>query len=112
MKWFIGVTLLLLVALFLESGLLAYATYVLIGLLLLTRIMAHAWITNLSATRICKETTAEVGDAVPVELTVRNDGWLPIPFLLLEDLLPRDALYQKPPRLRPKGTGAPFGEDV
>ncbi|MFL5245620.1 MAG: DUF58 domain-containing protein [Gemmataceae bacterium] len=103
MKWFLGVALLLLAALFLESGLLAYATYVLIGLLLLTRVLAHAWINNLSATRVCKETTAEVGDAIPVELTVRNTGWLPIPFLLLEDLLPRAALEQRPPRLRTKG---------
>jgi uncharacterized protein (DUF58 family) len=103
MKWFIGVALLLALALFIDSGLLAYATYVLIGLLLLTRIMAHTWINNLSATRICKQTTAEVGEAVPVELTVRNDGWLPVPFLLLEDLLPRDALSQQPPRLRTRG---------
>ena len=66
-------------------------------------LLARAWITNLSATRMCKETTAEIGDAVPVELTVRNNGWLPIPWLLLEDLLPRDALNERPPRLRTRG---------
>ena len=40
MKWFLGVILLLLAALLLESGLLASARYVLLGLLLLSRVLA------------------------------------------------------------------------
>jgi uncharacterized repeat protein (TIGR01451 family) len=103
MKWYIGAALLLLAALLLESSLLAYSMYVLLGVLVITRFLARAWIGNLRATRSCEVTTAEVGDKVPVTLTVRNTGSLPVPWVLLEDLLPREALAQRPPRLRVKG---------
>ena len=53
MKWFIAVILILLAALLLDSGLLAYSMYVLLGLLLLTRFLARSWISNLSAERAC-----------------------------------------------------------
>ncbi len=66
MKWFLGVLLLLLAALLLESSLLAYAMYVLLGLLLLSRWLARSWIGHLSATRTCEQRTANIGERVPV----------------------------------------------
>ena len=92
MKWFLGVLLLLLAALLLESSLLAYAMYVLLGLLLLSRWLARSWIGSLSATRTCKQLTADIGDRVAVQLTITNDGGLPVPWVLVEDLLPQYAL--------------------
>jgi uncharacterized repeat protein (TIGR01451 family) len=103
MKWYVGVALLLMAALLLESGLLAYAMYVMVGLLLVTRLMARSWVGNLSATRECNRQTAEVGEKVAVAVTVRNSGMLPVPWVLLEDLLPGSALNQRAPRLRIKG---------
>jgi uncharacterized protein (DUF58 family) len=103
MKWYIGAGLVLLAALLLESGLLAYAMYVLFGVLVISRLLARSWIGNVKATRKCEVTTAEVGDLVPVRVTVRNEGRLPVPWLLLEDLLTRQALEQRPPRLKVKG---------
>lgn len=103
MKWYVAATLLLLAAFFLESSLLAYATYVLLGVLVVSRLLARSWIANLSATRRCNITTAEIGDKVPVTLTLRNAGSLPVPWVLAEDLLPGSALQQRPPRLRVKG---------
>jgi uncharacterized protein (DUF58 family) len=103
MKWYIGAGLVLLAALLLESGLLAYAMYVLFGVLVVSRLLARSWIGNVKATRRCEVTTAEVGDLVPVRVTVRNDGKLPVPWVLLEDLLTRQALEQRPPRLKVKG---------
>lgn len=114
MKWFVGVGLLLLAALLLQSGLLAYAAYVLIGLLLLTRLLARSWAANLSVERTCKLASgpegedadglaADIGDRVVVTLKLRNNGWLPIPWVLLEDLLPRQALASRFPRLKVKG---------
>ena len=50
-------------ALILESGLLAYATYVLLGVLLGTRLMAREWIGGLHATRSFDTDTVEIGDA-------------------------------------------------
>jgi uncharacterized protein (DUF58 family) len=126
MRWFIGVLVLLVAALFLESGLLAYATYVLIGLLVLTRWLARSWVGALSATRACSPVgrgggripdadeppdpeghahglTADVGERVAVRLTVRNGGWLPVPWVLLEDVLPNRTLDKRFPRLKVKG---------
>ena len=103
MKWFLGALALLLTALILQSGLLAYSMYVLLAVLMLSRVLARAWIGHLSATRECDQLTAEIGDTVRVKLEVRNAGWLPVPWVLLEDLLPRQALEQRPPRLRVRG---------
>jgi uncharacterized protein (DUF58 family) len=103
MKWYLAAGLLLLAAFFLESSLLAYATYVLLGALVVSRVLARNWIANLTATRQCDITAAEIGDKVPVTLTLRNTGSLPVPWVLAEDLLPQSALSERPPRLRVKG---------
>src|SRR5260370_41766051 len=42
-------------------------------------------------------------ETVTVTLTLRNTGMLPIPWVLLEDLLPRRALAATNPRLKVKG---------
>jgi uncharacterized repeat protein (TIGR01451 family) len=102
-KWFLAVALLLLTALILESGLIAYAMYVLAGLLIVTRVMARSWSEGLSATRHCKRDTADIGDKIAVEVTVHNSGKLPVPWVLLEDLLPGNALNLRAPRLKVKG---------
>ena len=103
MKWFVGAALLLLAAFLLQSSLLAYAMYVLVGLILVSRMMARAWIGHLSATRTCSHATAEIGDRVTVSVSVRNTGPWPVPWVLLEDLLPREALLVNQPRLKVKG---------
>lgn len=103
MRWYIGAGLLLLAALFLQSGLLAYSMYVLLGVMVLSRVLARTWIGHLSAKRRCKKTTAEVGDEITISLVVANDGALPVPWVLVEDILPKQALDQKPPRLKVKG---------
>jgi uncharacterized protein (DUF58 family) len=113
MRWFIGATLLLIAALLLESGLLAYAMYVLLGMLLVSRFLARSWVNHLSAIRRIAlasdperppgDLTAEIGDKVSVHLTVHNGGMLPVPWVLLEDLLPKASLDKRFPRLRLKG---------
>src|SRR5438552_16395007 len=98
MKWFLAAALLLLAALILESSLLAYATYVLWAVLVVTRLLARTWLDKLTATRQCAVSTAEVGDKVAVSITLRNTGAVPVPWVLAEDMLPRQALDQR--RLR------------
>src|SRR5438874_1567547 len=100
MKWFAGALFLLLAALMLESGLLAYAMYVLLGLLLISRLLTRSWINGLSANRTCDRETAEIGEEVNVDVVVRNDGMLPVPWVLLEDMLPAKALIENRNRLR------------
>jgi uncharacterized protein (DUF58 family) len=71
--------------------------------LLISRFLARSWIGNLDAQRKCKQTTAEVGETVRVRIVVKNHGFIPVPWVLLEDLLPRKALSGRKPRLRVKG---------
>ena len=45
----------------------------------------------------------EIGDTVAVVVQLVNKGTLPIPWLLLEDLLPRKAMIHSPPNLQVVG---------
>jgi uncharacterized repeat protein (TIGR01451 family) len=103
MKWFLGASLLLSVALEFHLGLLAYAMYTLLGVMLLSRFLARTWAEHLSARREVNRLTANVGQSVAVVITIDNDGPLPIAWLLVEDLLPRHALIYDPPSLRVHG---------
>ncbi len=99
MIWPAAIVLILIVALIFRLGLLMYAMYTLLGVLLVSRYLTHRWATALSATRECNRLTAEEGDEVAVIVTIENRGNLPIPWVLIEDLLPHEALLYDPPRL-------------
>jgi uncharacterized repeat protein (TIGR01451 family) len=103
MRWYAGAIAILLVALLLGLGLLAYAMYVLLAVLIVSRLLARSWAGNLAATRECNRVSVNVGDTVAVVLNVRNTGGLPVAWVLLEDLLPRDALGAQPPKLKVVG---------
>ena len=103
MIWWAGVILLLLVAIVFDLGLLAFAMYVLLAVMLVSRFLTRRWTESLSATRECNRLAAEIGDNVAVVITLQNTGGLPIPWVLLEDLLPREALLYDPPRLKVTG---------
>jgi uncharacterized protein (DUF58 family) len=103
MRWYLAAAFLLLLSIAFQMGLLAYAMYVLLAVLISSRLLARAWIENLSATRECNRLSAEIGDRVAVAVTVANAGGLPVPWVLVEDILPRAALVQRPPRLRVTG---------
>jgi uncharacterized protein (DUF58 family) len=103
MRWLLSVTLILLVALVFESGLLAYAMYVLLIMMITSRLLARAWTGNLSATRKSSRLIAEVGQKIKVEVTIRNSGRLPVPWVLLEDMLPKYAI-ERPTRLKVIGS--------
>jgi len=103
MRWITGAILVLFVALAMQLPLLAYAMYVLLAIIGASHLLAHSWSKNVSAERECSRLEAEVGDSVAVIVTVRNDGMLPIAWLLVEDLLPRHALIHNPPSLKLAG---------
>jgi uncharacterized protein (DUF58 family) len=87
----------------LKLSLLVYAMYVLLGVLLLSRFLSRAWAEHLDATRICNRDVVEIGDTAEVVVVIGNKGRLRIPWLILEDSLPREALVQMPPRIRAEG---------
>jgi uncharacterized protein (DUF58 family) len=103
MRWYAGAIAILLAALALGLGLLAYAMYVLLAVLILSRLLARTWAENIVASRECNRFTANVGETVAVVLNVQNKGGLPVAWVLLEDLLPRDALGTQPPKLSVHG---------
>src|SRR5262245_3784899 len=103
MKWFAGAILLLVIAILFGFDLLAYAMYVLLAVLLVSRFLTRSWAESLAASRECNRLSAEVGDPVAVVVTLKNTGRWPVAWVLLEDLLPRDALIFDPPRLKVSG---------
>lgn len=103
MKWFAGAALLLVVALVFGLGLLAYAMYALLGVMIVSRLLSRSWAANLSAVRECNRFSVQVGDTVAVVITIQNAGALPVAWVLMEDLLPARALIHDPPNLRVKG---------
>lgn len=123
MWWFFGALALLFAALVLESGLLAYSMYVLLGLLLLTRYLARSWVGHLSAERTVKKAgqsdekaaedadglALEIGERITVRLVVSNGGALPVPWVLLEDVLPNQALHPVSPKLKLRGQRIQIG---
>ena len=103
MKWILGALAFLVVGLVFQLGLLVYAMYVLLGVLIVSRFLAREWTTNISAWRDCHATALQIGEKATVMVTVQNRGALPIPWLLLEDSLPLNAQTQRPPRLHATG---------
>ena len=103
MNWLVGAALILVLSLIFDLGLLAYAMYTLLGVLFVSRFLASNWAESLTAERECNRLTAEVGDNVAVVVNVQNQGKLPIPWCLVEDLLPRRALIHEPPNLAVEG---------
>ncbi|MCE9532961.1 MAG: DUF58 domain-containing protein [Planctomycetes bacterium] len=104
MRFLIAILVILLAALALQAGLLAFAMYVLIGVYLLSRSLARRWIENVVATREIKSLEPiDVGDKIEIKIHIQNAGSVPIAWILIEDLLPRAALKQRPPRIRVMG---------
>ena len=94
----------LVAALVLQAGLLAFAMYVLIGVLLLSRSLARKWVGSLEAVRECATTEpVEVGATVEMKVRLVNTGRTRVAWVLVEDLFPEHYLRQKPPRVRIKG---------
>src|SRR5437016_1219705 len=103
MKWWAGAILLLIVAILFGFDLLAYAMYVLLAVMIVSRFVSRNWAESLSAVRECNQSQAEIGQNVAVVVTLKNNGRWPVAWVLVEDLLPRDALLFNPPRLRVNG---------
>src|SRR5215211_1572461 len=103
MRWLIAAAVVLVLAIVLDLGLLAYAMYALIGVIAVSRKLADTWSGHLTATRDMSRERVKIGDSVAVVTVLENHSRLPVPWLLLEDLLPRRALIYDPPNLQITG---------
>ena len=93
MRWYAGAIVILAAALALGLGLLAYAMYVLLAMLLVSRLLARSWAGSLVGHAGVQPRVGQCGrhggrGAQRAEHAAR----LPVAWVLLEDLLPRDAL--------------------
>lgn len=104
MKWFVPTVLILLIALVFNLGLLAYAMYALLGAMLVSRLMTKQWVEHLEGERRCNRDACNVGESVAVIVSVKNEGKLPVAWVLMEDLLPRHALVHRPPKVKVHGS--------
>lgn len=103
MKWLIGALILLVLAYVFDMGLLIYAIYAVLAVLLLSRWLTLQWANNLKGTRRCLRTKVSVGDFVTVNVTVTNTGWIPIAWCLVEDLMPPAAFRGNPRTIAVQG---------
>jgi uncharacterized protein (DUF58 family) len=103
MRWIVGAIFLLIVSILLNLGMLAYSMYALLGVTLASRFLVDRWSANLAASREMSREQAKIGQSVAVVTVLQNTNWLPVPWLLLEDLLPRRALIHDPPNLQVTG---------
>ncbi|RMF93422.1 MAG: DUF58 domain-containing protein [Planctomycetota bacterium] len=105
-RWLVLGGILWCVSLLIQSSALAIATYVLLATAVLCRIVVRHWAASVEAERRCNVYSARVGERVTVVVRVVNRSRLPIPWALLEDILPVRAVRGRPPRL--KITGKPL----
>jgi len=103
MRWLLGAIFLLVIGIVFQLGLLVYSMYALVGVILLSRWLARHWIESVSARRESNRHTVEIGDRVAVIVELRNGSGFPVPWLLAEDSLPRDAVSCQPPKLKVDG---------
>jgi len=103
MRWLLGAIFLLVIGIVFQLGLLVYSMYALLGVILLSRWLARHWIESVCARRESNRHTVEIGDRVAVIVDLSSDSGFPIPWLLAEDALPREALSCKPPKLKVDG---------
>jgi uncharacterized protein (DUF58 family) len=110
MRPFVFLGAVLLAALALQAGLMAFAMYVLIGVLVLSRYLAKEWVGSVRVRReMPTDTVLEIGESVEMKVRLTNVGKVTIAWILLEDLLPESALRQRPPRLTVKGKRVKIG---
>jgi uncharacterized protein (DUF58 family) len=103
MKWMAGTIALLVLGLVSQLSLLIYAMYVLLGVLLLSRVFTRVWTAGIEARRFSADEALEIGGSIEVKVAVRNAGRLAVPWLLLEDSLPRAALTESPHHIKAEG---------
>src|SRR5437870_276907 len=94
MRWLIGVVVVFLVAFVLKSGLVVFGAAAFAAVFGMSRYASREGLTRVTAERETGDAEIEVGQSVSVRVRVVNEGRAPMPWLLLEDLVPEDALRQ------------------
>ncbi len=105
MRWYYPLIAALLAAFALQAGLLVMALYALVAVVWLSRYLSRTWISGIVAKRSIKISSSgdheglQIGEDITIQIELMNKGKLRIGWVLVEDLLPRSALVQRPPKL-------------
>lgn len=103
MRYVAAIALLLAIGLVFNVPLLVYCGYAMGGIFLAARWFSQRWIKDPSAVRSINRSEIEIGDTVEVELELVNEGKRWIPWLLVEEVLPRSAVFGPPPSIQVEG---------
>ena len=103
-KWILAALVVLLLAYVFDMGLLIYAMYAVIGIMVVSRFLSGNWVDHVVAVRKCDQLSLEEGEMLNVFIDVENNGSFPISWMLIEDLLPASARLEKAPSLTLKGS--------
>lgn len=96
-RWWLGGAAALVFLYFAQMGFFAWAFYAAVGTVLLAYGMSHWALVGLKTKRYCSTTRARIGERFIVSLELHNDKWLPVPWLLLDDLYPEDLPFEGTP---------------
>ncbi|UUO04849.1 DUF58 domain-containing protein [Blastopirellula sp. J2-11] len=103
MRWFVGAITILVISSLFGLSLLVYSMYALLAIMVASRMLTRYWAQHLSVRRTINRLEVDEGESIAVQVTVTNSGTLPIPWLLIEDVLPRRATMHRPPALETNG---------
>lgn len=103
MRALAGLSLLLLIGLALGASMLVYSAYVLLAVFWLSRYLSARWTNSLQATRTMSAEQLEIGQSVQIQLRLDNRDTLPVLWVLIDDVLPKPALFGPPPAIELEG---------
>ena len=99
MKWIVAALALFCLALAFNLGLLVYAIYALIVVVIVARVVTSSWSANVRGKKSISKTRASIGEFVDVVIDVENTGGWPVTWMLVEDLVPPSATFRTMPAL-------------
>ena len=88
LRWVLVCVAVLAAAFILRIPFFAYVVYTLVGVGLISHIMGRFALDRMELERHCSRVKAEIGEDATVSVEVRNRKALPVPWLIVEDVIP------------------------
>ena len=99
MKWIVAAIALFFLALAFNLGLLVYAIYALMAVVIVAKLVTRRWSENIAGKKSISRIRASIGESVEVNIEVGNNGTWPITWMLIEDLVPPRATTRRLPAI-------------
>ena len=103
MKWIVAAIALLCLAFAFNLGLLVFAIYALVAVVVVARMVTRRWARSIIGLKQISHTHATIGATVEVGLEVENTDQLPITWALVEDLIHFQSVGRNSPALTVAG---------